>query len=379
MALWRNIVAAGVVWGSITALPAAAQVAPPPAVRKGQAFEPGYLGAIGTDRTEAGRGVRIVAIDRDSPADEGSLRVDDLIVMIDDQPIKYLADMRKIMERAAPGTKLTFHVNREGMKKQREVTLGERPPREKRAVADFGPIAGPPAPPTPPAADDENLETIEAAPGAAKPPVVTPPPLVTAPPRATFPADALPGGVPPLDDAIVILEPPTRPPLPRASLGVQTIPVTETDRWELDLPHRRGALVTAVTIGSAADKIDLPVNAVIVALDGKAISNPTDLARRMGLLSPHQEVEVSYYVRGELLRKRTHLTDGAESTPIVAKAGSPDAIAPHVIVPPPAPAPPPAAADQPERIKQLEAEVAALKARLEKLEAQAAGGKSDGR
>lgn len=95
--------------------------------------EPGYLGVIGDDRAESGRGVRIRKIDRDSPADEGMLKEGDLIYKINDQPIRNSRDMHRVMSRIPAGSSVKFYVDREGSQKDRDVTLGQRPARSPRA------------------------------------------------------------------------------------------------------------------------------------------------------------------------------------------------------------------------------------------------------
>jgi serine protease Do len=64
-------------------------------------------------------------------------------------------------------------------------------------------------------------------------------------------------------------------------------------------------------VGSPADKARLPLGAVVVAVDGKPVAGPADLARRIAMLEPGREIELSYYYRGEHLRTRIVLADVA--------------------------------------------------------------------
>jgi predicted metalloprotease with PDZ domain len=295
--------------------------------------EPGYLGLITSDRQQGGRGVRVMHVDRGSPADDAGIREGDLIVGIGDRPIAFTADMRAALRGAVPGTKLVFKVDRAGSTKEREVTLGQRPAKTPHELP-FGPI--PEDLPPPPGI---------AASGSVPPPAE--PPIERDPALRPVPSDVPP---PPRAD-------PDAPAHATAYLGVRTVPVTERDRWQLELPLRMGAKVTAISVGSPADGARIPLFAVIVAVNGKAVVSPTDLARRIAAHSAGEEVELSYYFRGEPTRRRVVL---GSATDVAAVA---------VTEPPAEPAPPIAAsAADAKRIAELEREVADLKARLVRLE-----------
>jgi membrane-associated protease RseP (regulator of RpoE activity) len=98
----------------------AAQAAPVPA-------EPAYLGLIGDDTPEPGRGVRVLQVLAGQPAAAAGLRVGDVIVKIDDTPIRTLDDMARALDGKSPGTKLAITATRQGTAQQLELTLGRRP------------------------------------------------------------------------------------------------------------------------------------------------------------------------------------------------------------------------------------------------------------
>jgi predicted metalloprotease with PDZ domain len=246
-----------------------------------QAAEPGYLGVIGDDRGESGRGVRIRKIDRASPADEGMLKEGDLIYKINDQPIRNGRDMHRVMSRIPAGSSVKFYVDREGSQKERDVTLGERPAREARE-REFGVIG----------------ESLPPPPGEFAEPQYEPAPNDTPPP--------VPGAS---QDDIAIPPPPTPD---RASLGVRSVPPTELDKAQHGLPNLRGAVVLSIAAGSPAHLARIPLQSVIVAIDGQNVSGPTDLARRIATYEPGQEIEVSYYFKREHHRQRLALADAAE-------------------------------------------------------------------
>jgi S1-C subfamily serine protease len=91
------------------------------------AAEPGYLGLIGDDTPEAGRGVRVLQVFAGQPASAAGVRVGDRITKIDDVPIGTMDDMARALAGKSPGTKLAFRVARQGAEQQLELTLGRRP------------------------------------------------------------------------------------------------------------------------------------------------------------------------------------------------------------------------------------------------------------
>jgi S1-C subfamily serine protease len=102
----------------------------------------------------------------------------------------------------------------------------------------------------------------------------------------------------------------------RAYLGVDMAPVTEDLARDLNLPVERGALLQTVVEGGPADEAglrggdtqtDAGVAAggdLVVAIDGRAVRNPDDLANAVAEHSPGDEVEIEYY-RGDERRSVT--------------------------------------------------------------------------
>lgn len=315
----------GAVLGASCAFPAFAQTEPPPNPDPRESAadaEPGFLGLIGDDRSEGGRGVRIVKIDRDSPADQGMLKEGDLIYKINNQPIRNGRDMRRVLSRMPPGAEVRFYIDREGSLKERDVTLGERPGPEERKHS-FG-VIGEPLP-------------------------------IPGGPQATLPAPHGSGPAPrgPAQGEIYLPAPATPE---RASLGIRTVPPTELDKAQHGLPNLRGAVVLSIAAGSPAHVAGIPLQAVVVAIDGQNVSGPADLARRIATFEPGQEVEVSYYYKREHYRRRLvlgdkHETDGDEHF-AADRAPGPEKESQ-------------AAAD---RIATLEREVETLSRRVEELE-----------
>lgn len=241
--------------------------------------EPGFLGLIGDDRGSDGRGVQIVKIDRDSPADQAMLKEGDLIYKINDQPVRNGRDMRRVLSQLPAGANVRFYIDRDGSQKERDVTLGQRPaPGERQR--DFG-VIGEPLP----------------APRQSQP--AFPPPTPHGPFR---------GG--PAGNDVVL---PPSPTPQRATLGIRSVPPTELDKEQHGLPNRRGAVVLSIAAGSPAHIARIPLQAVIVAIDGQNVSGPTDLSRRIATFEPGREIEVSYYYKRELHRQRLSLADAYDT------------------------------------------------------------------
>jgi S1-C subfamily serine protease len=115
-----------------------------------------------------------------------------------------------------------------------------------------------------------------------------------------------------------------------AYIGITTAPVTPQIAHDLNLPTGKGALVQDVVAGGPADKAGLKAGNtqtsdgitaggdVIVALDGKAVNKPDDIANAISNDKPGQIVQITFY-RGS--SKRTvALTLG--NRPQAAPAGS---------------------------------------------------------
>lgn len=120
--------------------------------------EQGYLGVVADERKDRGRGVRILEVLPDGPAQRAGLRAGDLITGLANVEVRKLSDMSAMLERSAVGAEIGFQILR-GDKPQRiKVTLGRRPPPEQRKFKQLdtpeasrpdmpvpAPIAQPPA------------------------------------------------------------------------------------------------------------------------------------------------------------------------------------------------------------------------------------------
>lgn len=133
----------------------------------------------------------------------------------------------------------------------------------------------------------------------------TTPPATAAPPvvEEGAPVETLP---PPRESGAAVV--PARP-----LLGIKVGPVTEEVVRTQKLVVRRGAVITSIEQGSAADRAGLPLGAVIVAVDGRRIDSPDDLVAVIQATPAGRDLELTYYDRDKLARKRVHLAAGTAS------------------------------------------------------------------
>lgn len=88
----------------------------------------------------------------------------------------------------------------------------------------------------------------------------------------------------------------------RGLLGVNIAPLSPEIAEDYELDGTAGALVTAVSPGSAAERAGLEINDVIISVNGMVVSDPAGLRNTIGLMRPGDEVEVGYVRDG---RRRT--------------------------------------------------------------------------
>lgn len=110
--------------------------------------------------------------------------------------------------------------------------------------------------------------------------------------------------------------PDERPLAAPASLGVRAVPVTADVQRRYGLTVRRGAVIESIQRGSAADTYGLPLGAAIVAVDGARVDSPEDLAAIIAGARPGDTVEISYYQRDQVFRKRVRLGPSSVAAPV---------------------------------------------------------------
>jgi membrane-associated protease RseP (regulator of RpoE activity) len=276
---------------------------------------------------DRGQGITVVRVVEGTPAAEAKLSVNDRIVAIEGKAVSSLDDMAAILKSKPAGEKVRFDVERNGERKTIEVTLGRRPPPGQRPF-DFG-----------------RVEPQATEPGDAVSPAA--PPQAAPPPAASDPA-----------------APPIMRALPRGQLlGIRTAPVNEDVRRRQGAPRLNGALVVSRVVGSPADRAGIPLDSIIVAVDGQPVASPTELARLITAAGPGKQVELTYYAAGEPHKVQVTLADAQPP----ADAGLPPGVGEPGLLPalPDADTTRQSAA---RRIEQLERRVEALEQRIADLE-----------
>ncbi|NNC65178.1 MAG: PDZ domain-containing protein, partial [Gammaproteobacteria bacterium] len=88
----------------------------------------------------------------------------------------------------------------------------------------------------------------------------------------------------------------------RGLLGVNIAPLTEEIAENYELDSTSGALVTAVSTDSAAERAGLQIGDVIVSVNDEPVAGPVELRNAIGLQRPGDRVDVEFIREG---RRRT--------------------------------------------------------------------------
>ncbi len=84
---------------------------------------------LGVHVEDSPEGTRIVGLVEDSPAAKAGLQEGDIVVALDDKPVRGPASLTARLREYEPGSEVTVEVLREGKPERVKVTLGERPKR----------------------------------------------------------------------------------------------------------------------------------------------------------------------------------------------------------------------------------------------------------
>jgi hypothetical protein len=139
--------------------------------------EPGYLGVVADDSKDRGRGVRILEVRPDGPADRAGLRKQDLITGVAGIRVRQMTDLADVLILVAAGDSVVFDVLRGAKQQKVKVTLGRRPPPDSTIRPEDVPLppgeAAPMGPPpvgprlqdpaaaTPPAEAPTSIEQLQ--------------------------------------------------------------------------------------------------------------------------------------------------------------------------------------------------------------------------
>lgn len=93
----------------------------------------------------------------------------------------------------------------------------------------------------------------------------------------------------------------------RGRLGVVVQPLTPELAEALEVDAKSGAVISRVMPGSAAAAADLHERDVIVSVDGREISDASELRNVIGLFRPGDELEITYLREGGRYTKRIRI------------------------------------------------------------------------
>lgn len=334
-------------------------------------LEPGYLGVLADETGGQTGGIRLLDVLAGGPAQAAGLRAGDIITSIDGQAANNVDDMARLMSGRPAGDEVTFVVRRGNEVTRADVRLTKRPPPEQRRFGTFGrqapdaaaqpnypgspnPIATPYPATTTPSAVTSQYTGKTTIPHGSPPPsnyapnttpnfteLPVPPVPQRSPPGGPIPpigppsnnptSSYAPNGLPPNTPA----PDPNAPPPVKPLLGVRAVPVVPELQRSLNLPEPRGALIVEVHPGSPAQLAGLPLEAVIVGVDGRPINSPTELAEYVGSRGFGADVKFSYFRFGQLTERMVRLGVGPSPAPTTSASGPvPTAVAPPSTLPP---------------------------------------------
>jgi S1-C subfamily serine protease len=87
----------------------------------------GYLGIALSDRTDGGVGAVVSEVAADSPAETAGLKVRDIILRVNDQPITGQGALIGIIRDATPGEEVEIVIERDGERITVKAELAARP------------------------------------------------------------------------------------------------------------------------------------------------------------------------------------------------------------------------------------------------------------
>jgi S1-C subfamily serine protease len=88
--------------------------------------QPGFVG-LQLSQEEGGRGPKVQMVLPGGPADKAGLKENDVLLKIGDKETKDARSAVDAVKGLKPGTKVKFHILRDGTEKDVEVTIGKRP------------------------------------------------------------------------------------------------------------------------------------------------------------------------------------------------------------------------------------------------------------
>jgi hypothetical protein len=230
----------------------------------------GYLGLTLEPVIGGGFGLAVVDVTPQSPAWKGGFRTGDRVVGVAGQAVTTMDQFAAEIEKYAPGSPIRFLVQRRGRSTNLVAVLQDRT------------LAG---------------QLHGAQPGTALP--LNPP---VAPYQPIY-GNAAPNSI--------------------AFLGVSVSDISETFRQQFGLPVYRGAAVSNVVVGSAAEIAGIRPGDCIVELDGRMINRAEDVVDAMAMASPGQSIAIGYFHGRQRITIQVPLVPGPST-----RGGNPGILSP---------------------------------------------------
>ena len=213
-----------------------------------------------------------------SPADTGGLMPGDLITAVQSKAVHSVDEFAGLMGRMSVGTNVTFDVLRDNERHSVDVVLGRKQMVSAVPQLRLGPM--------PPVA----TETVRAAPEGRRP----------------------------------------------APLGIRVEIVNDETRRARNFPADTGMHIAKVTPNSAADMAGIPVDAIIIEIDGQAIGSPDEAAQALSRARVAQPISFALDEAGQLV-ERTVTPEAAAAGLAATPVSAATAAVPPMANTPPAP------------------------------------------
>ncbi len=279
----------------------------------------GWLGLAVDDSLVTGRLV-IVEVTPAGPAATSGVRLQDVLLALDGQPLKTADELAAALAAIAPGKQVRMSIGRPDGIQEMTITAQPRPttgvavqpPRELPDTPPAGSpgtvvprsIATPAPPPFSPSSNPPVSASVGSPAGSRfsrsnpeppRPLVAREPAVTTAPPPKPQLPEALP---PPEEPRPAAISQAGSALTGRVAIGVRTVPVDPLTQERFGLSESVGAYVIGVVADLPASRAGIPPGSVIVAFDERPVRSPQELTELVTHSRPGTAVTLQYVLPG---------------------------------------------------------------------------------
>jgi hypothetical protein len=108
--------------------------------------DPPYIGLMGDDQNDRGRGVRVLTVTPGSPAEKAGIRRQDLITGMTGVRVRQMSDLADLLSSFSAGQATTIEILRDGKKQTVKLTFGRRTSDSKPPLLETQPSQSAPVP-----------------------------------------------------------------------------------------------------------------------------------------------------------------------------------------------------------------------------------------